>query len=76
MENREKKGRGRVIINKNLCKGCELCIIVCPKGLIGLDGKINQKGYHPAVLMKEGCTGCGFCAMMCPDAIIRVYRDR
>ena len=39
-----------IIVNENICKGCELCIDACPRGLIILaKDKINSKGYHPAV---------------------------
>ena len=29
------------------CKGCGLCIGVCPKGVLALaEDKINEKGHH------------------------------
>lgn len=29
------------------CKGCELCILVCPKHILVLDAtSVNAKGYH------------------------------
>lgn len=64
----------RIIVNENLCKGCEMCVNACPKQLIALDmQKINPKGYHPAKLMEpDKCTGCKSCAMMCPDVAITV----
>lgn len=64
----------RIIVNENLCKGCEMCVNACPKHIIALDkGKINPKGYHPAKLMEpDKCTGCKSCATMCPDVAITV----
>ena len=64
----------RIIVNENLCKGCEMCVNACPKHIIALDTqKINPKGYHPAKLMQpDQCTGCKSCATMCPDVAITV----
>ena len=58
------------------CKGCGLCVDVCPKGLLKLsEQKINNKGHHPAELTDEAaCIGCASCAIMCPDCIIKVER--
>ena len=69
--------KGRIIVNEELCKGCELCIGVCPKDLIEMSmDRFTPKGYHPATLIDpEGeCTGCAICAVICPDAAITVYR--
>jgi 2-oxoglutarate ferredoxin oxidoreductase subunit delta len=63
-----------VKVNNDRCKGCEMCVITCPKHLLELDRTItNSKGYHPAhITDQKACTGCGSCAVMCPDVAIRV----
>lgn len=69
--------KGHIEVNEAVCKGCELCITVCPHNLIEMADYYNAKGYHPAILadVNQQCTGCMLCAMMCPDAGITVYRN-
>lgn len=64
----------KVIVDNNICKGCEMCVAACPKSILALDRLItNNKGYHPAHVTDESqCTGCGSCTIMCPDVAIRV----
>ncbi|MBE7059967.1 MAG: 4Fe-4S dicluster domain-containing protein [Ruminococcaceae bacterium] len=64
------------IFKKDICKGCGLCVEVCPKGIVALaTDEINIKGYHPAgVTDEEKCIGCAFCATMCPDCVITVEK--
>jgi len=66
----------KVTFNEDLCKGCELCTIVCPRKIVVMDTeRINIKGYHPATVKEmEKCTGCAFCARMCPDCVIEVEK--
>lgn len=67
--------KGTILINKELCKGCELCILACPEGAIVLSEEINIKGYRVAALSMEVCGGCTNCALVCPDGAITVYRE-
>lgn len=69
---------GRVLIATDQCKGCGLCISVCPLGLLVLDtATLNVKGYGPAVVADPSrCTGCGNCGTICPDSVITVERFR
>jgi 2-oxoglutarate ferredoxin oxidoreductase subunit delta len=68
---------GTIVVDENLCKACELCIVNCPVQVIALDNDhITPRGFHPAYLFKEGCTGCGICAVVCPEAAITVYREK
>jgi len=65
-----------IVIAEERCKGCYLCLPVCPKGIIGSASHISHTGYTPAVVIEEKlneCTGCLACAIMCPDTAISVY---
>ncbi|MBI3353455.1 MAG: 4Fe-4S binding protein [Nitrospirae bacterium] len=65
-----------IVVKKEWCKGCELCIFACPKKIIELDEEFNNQGYHPAKLIDaDKCTGCAMCAEMCPDVAIEVYKE-
>ncbi len=68
--------RGKVTFNENECKGCELCVQVCPVKIIRLDfTKTNETGYHPAGIDEmEKCIACANCAITCPDSVITVER--
>lgn len=65
----------KIIIDRERCKGCELCTLVCPHKIIVMSKSFNQKGYCPAEQIEpEKCTGCTFCAMTCPEVAIEVYK--
>jgi 2-oxoglutarate ferredoxin oxidoreductase subunit delta len=68
----------RVVINENLCKGCELCISVCPRKIIFLSDTFNARSYHFARTdsnRDDQCTGCTACALICPDVAIEIAGD-
>ncbi len=67
--------KGTVEINIQLCKGCELCVVACPKECLELSESLNMNGYRYAQLKNDTCTGCVNCALVCPDSVITVYRQ-
>ena len=68
---------GRIEINKERCKGCHMCIDVCPKNILVVAEEYNQKGYaFVRVSDMDACTGCALCAEMCPDICITVWRQK
>jgi 2-oxoglutarate ferredoxin oxidoreductase subunit delta len=62
-----------VTIDQELCKGCLLCIPVCPPKVLEMSTAVNSKGYRYPLLL-DGCTGCELCAKVCPDFCFEVYR--
>jgi 2-oxoglutarate ferredoxin oxidoreductase subunit delta len=73
---KERKVKGKVEIEIQKCKGCELCTDACKENALSLSNTINAKGYRYVVANNDLCTGCVNCALVCPDAVITVYRTR
>ena len=49
------------------CKGCDICVKVCPERCLALDAE------HIAYLKSpDACTGCRVCEWLCPDFAISV----
>jgi len=72
----ETRVKGYIEIDQELCKGCQICIFFCPKGVISPSEKLNASGYLPVSFNDSGlCTGCAICAVVCPEVAIEVYRD-
>lgn len=69
--------QGRVVIDINRCKGCELCIDACPQDVLVLSEDLNANGYRPVFMLEHDnhCTGCSLCAVACPDGCITVFKE-
>jgi 2-oxoglutarate ferredoxin oxidoreductase subunit delta len=66
--------RGKLVIDRERCKGCLLCVRACPFKVLEVDEGINASGSHPAVFAHpEKCTACASCFRVCPDVAITVY---
>lgn len=66
---------GLVSFETERCKGCELCVGVCPKHIVVMSAATNARGYrYAAVERMDECTACASCARMCPDSVITVER--
>ncbi|QYR21459.1 ferredoxin family protein [Paenibacillus sp. sptzw28] len=53
-----------VIIDKDKCIGCDICVQVCPMGILALDE--NKKAY----MKYDECWYCTPCEVDCPvDAV-------
>ena len=71
---KERKVKGRVEIDIQRCKGCELCTTACKEQALSLSETINIKGYRYILANNDLCNGCVNCALVCPDAVITVFR--
>jgi 2-oxoglutarate ferredoxin oxidoreductase subunit delta len=60
-----------IVIDRDLCKGCELCVHACPQKILAMGREINAKGYFFAgVAEPMRCIGCRLCCITCPDTAI------
>jgi len=64
-------------VDKELCKGCNICTEFCPFKVYEQSKKPNKKGVRlPTPKHEEMCTKCNLCALMCPDQAIRVKDEK
>lgn len=61
----------QLVIRKDRCKECGLCIASCPKKVLSFDHCVNEIGYHP-VKVDAGCILCGSCYIVCPDGVFQL----
>ncbi len=57
-----------IFVENRLCKGCSLCVSVCPKNVLELD-PLTDKCIP---VRQDDCIGCKMCENMCPDFAIAV----
>ena len=63
-------------IDKDRCKGCGLCVLVCPKNVLEMSSEVSAKGYFPAYQARpEDCIYCAMCCTMCPDVAITITEE-
>lgn len=71
------KIKGTILVQKECCKGCGVCVASCPTNVLELSAEVNSKGYPVAHMARpEDCIGCASCAIICPDSCITVYRQK
>ncbi|MDD1756716.1 MAG: ferredoxin family protein [Methanomassiliicoccales archaeon] len=68
----------QVKVNPRYCKGCNLCVKVCPNRAFDQGNELSERGYFPPVLARpEKCANfkrktrknavCELCVLTCPD---------
>ncbi|MDR1216427.1 MAG: 4Fe-4S binding protein [Treponema sp.] len=68
--------KGKIEIDRELCKGCYLCIRACPVKVLSKEDAANSAGTYPVIASNmEKCIACGNCYAVCPDVCIAVYEE-
>ena len=66
--------KGKIVIDREACKGCYFCIRACPVKALEKDVESNSTGTYPAIPVDSGkCIACGNCYEVCPDVAVEVY---
>lgn len=60
----------KIIIKKDWCKSCGICISMCPKEVLEEDEYGKAYAAYP-----ENCTGCMICELHCPDFAITIEKE-
>jgi len=75
----------RLKINRNICTGCNVCVVSCPINFDQLKTKSFLSEVNAVILVKNGiaydvfkeerqinCDGCGVCIKNCPQSAIHL----
>ncbi|SHK56372.1 2-oxoglutarate ferredoxin oxidoreductase subunit delta [Desulfatibacillum alkenivorans DSM 16219] len=58
-------------INRDWCKGCGICVELCPKKVLEMDAEEKSAAVRP-----EDCIACKLCEMRCPDLAIEIITEQ
>jgi 2-oxoglutarate ferredoxin oxidoreductase subunit delta len=69
-DKKEPKGKTKIEINADLCKGCGICVAFCHKKVLELDEQDKAVARRP-----EDCNACTLCELRCPDMALEIKGD-
>lgn len=64
------KGKSKVTVYPDWCKGCGICVEFCPGKVL----ELSDQGKC-MVVREDDCIRCGFCELHCPDFAI-IVKDK
>jgi len=71
-----KSASPRIVISEELCKGCGICIALCPMKVLDRSDKLSSRGVYPPVSVNGNkCTACRICQHYCPDLAIYIVTE-
>jgi len=64
-----------IVIKDTFCKGCAICVEICPKKVLAMSQEPTVTGYLLAqVADSKKCIGCMECELHCPDLAIEIIK--
>ena len=70
------KGKADWYMFTDLCKGCGLCMVKCPKKCLILSKEVGLYQTPCVEPNPDDCIACGMCALTCPDSAIKVVKKQ
>ena len=68
------KKKFNVVVNEEWCKGCVICVDVCPTKVLDMKEMLSKwEGSVAEVVAVDKCIGCNLCELSCPDFAIEVF---
>ena len=64
----------KVKLDTRRCKGCLLCVSVCPTKALVPSGELGPKGFGMVKADVDKCIGCGACFKICPEYVIEIVK--
>jgi 2-oxoglutarate ferredoxin oxidoreductase subunit delta len=58
------------LINRDWCKGCGICVELCPKKVLELDDMEKVEAVR-----SQDCICCKLCELRCPDLAIEIETE-
>ncbi|MEX2680511.1 MAG: 4Fe-4S dicluster domain-containing protein [Candidatus Sigynarchaeota archaeon] len=68
-----------LFFQKNRCQGCEMCVVVCPTGVLELSDEYNMRAAQiPKIKAgkEKSCILCQRCEFACPNWAIYVIDEQ
>ncbi len=63
----------KIIIDEKRCKGCGICISLCPLKVLIKGKNFSSQDYNlPSPINEDKCSGCRICEYYCPDFAIYI----
>ena len=71
-----KKMPNQIEVDRELCKGCLICLEYCPRHVLVKSAKPTKKGFFiPVPENTIHCNVCRRCELYCPDFAIAVIEQ-
>ena len=68
-----KKNNRVLVIDRDRCKGCKICVSVCPHDAIFMSSYKSERGYRFPI-ENTACIACKKCVYACPDFAISLHK--
>ncbi len=60
-------------VDRGRCKGCKICVTVCPYDALYMSKEKSQRGYFYPIENGK-CVACRQCVYACPDFALSIHK--